>query len=145
MEDTMQLSASALLVLRFGAKNWPIKHPRPDAYRELVAARIMVPDGEDFKLMKDRWTRRIEFSNTEGTMKTALSPSAHALLCRRLAGERVEVTDETRPFYRELVDAGMMMPLHTFALGPNSAYRLTDAACDLREALNGRSNHVPSG
>ena len=80
----------------------------------------------------------------EDAMKTALSPSAHALRCRRLAGERVEVTDETRPFYRELVDAGMMMPLHTFALGPDSAYRLTDAACDLREALNGQSNHVPS-
>jgi hypothetical protein len=62
-----------------------------------------------------------------------LSESAIALLRRRLSGERVEVTDETRPFYRELVDAGMMIPLHTFALGPNSAYRLTDAACDLRD------------
>jgi hypothetical protein len=74
----------------------------------------------------------------------SLSDSALTLLRRRLAGERVEVNDETRPLYRELVDAGMMMPLHTFALGPNSAYRLTDAACDLRETLNGRSNHVPS-
>ena len=64
----------------------------------------------------------------------ALSESALDLLGRRLAGERVEVTDETRPLYRELVEAGMMMPLHTFALGPNSAYRLTDAACDLRDA-----------
>ena len=73
-----------------------------------------------------------------------LSERAHALLRRRLAGERVEVTDETRPLYRELVDAGMMMPLHTFALGPDSAYRLTDAACDLRESVNGRSSHVPS-
>ena len=73
-----------------------------------------------------------------------LSERADALLRRRLAGERVEVTDETRPLYRELVDAGMMMPLHTFALGPDSAYRLTDAACDLRETLSGRSNHVPS-
>jgi len=45
----------------------------------------------------------------------SLSESAHALLRRRLAGERMEVTDETRPLYRELVDAGMMMPLHTFA------------------------------
>ena len=50
-----------------------------------------------------------------------LSESALALLHRRLAGERVEVTEETRPLYRELVDAGMMMPLHTFSLGPNSA------------------------
>jgi hypothetical protein len=63
-----------------------------------------------------------------------LSDAALALLRRRLRGERVEVTDETRPLYRELVEAGMMIPLHTFALGRESAYRLTDAACDLRDA-----------
>jgi hypothetical protein len=73
-----------------------------------------------------------------------LSQEAQTLLHRRLAGVRVEVTDETRPFYRELVDAGMMMPLHTFALGPNSAYRLTDAACALRDGVNGLSSPVPS-
>ena len=73
-----------------------------------------------------------------------LSESALALLHRRLAGERVEVTDETRPIYRELVDAGMMMPLHSFARGNEGAYRLTDAACDLRDGLNGISSHVPS-
>ncbi len=62
-------------------------------------------------------------------MKTLiLSEPAVALLHRRLAGERVEVTDETRPFYRELVAAGMMMPLHSFARGNEGAYRLTDAA-----------------
>jgi hypothetical protein len=60
LEDTMQLSASALLVLRFRANNWRIKHPRRDAYRELVAAGIMVPDGEDFKFTEDGWTRREE-------------------------------------------------------------------------------------
>jgi len=64
----------------------------------------------------------------------ALSASALSLLRRRLASERVEVTDETRPAYRELVEAGLMIPLHTFALGPNSAYRLTNAACALRNA-----------
>ena len=64
---------------------------------------------------------------------TALSESALALLRRRLAGERVEVTDETRPRYRELVDAGLMIPLHTFLGGNESAYRLSEAACALRE------------
>jgi hypothetical protein len=49
-----------------------------------------------------------------------LSDDALALLKRRLAGERVDVTDETQPLYRELVAAGMMVPLHTFALGRNS-------------------------
>lgn len=35
-----------------------------------------------------------------------LSDAAEALLHKRLAGEWVEVTDETRPFYRELVSTG---------------------------------------
>jgi hypothetical protein len=72
-----------------------------------------------------------------------LSAGALALLRRRLGGERVEATDETRPFYRELIDAGSMIPLHTFALGRESAYRLSDAACDLRASLNGPSSRVP--
>ena len=63
-----------------------------------------------------------------------LSDAALALLLRRLAGEWVEVTDETRPLYRELVEAGMMIPLHSFARGAEGAYRLTEAACDLRDA-----------
>jgi hypothetical protein len=80
----------------------------------------------------------------EGTMQTVnLSEAALALLQRRLAGERVEITNGTRPLYRELVEAGMMMPLHTFAGGLNSAYRLTDAACDLRDVINGSTNPVP--
>jgi hypothetical protein len=73
-----------------------------------------------------------------------LSADAQALLLRRFTGERVEVTDETRPLYRELVDAGLMMPLHTFSAGPNSAFRLTDAACEMRDQLSDRSTHVPS-
>jgi hypothetical protein len=75
-------------------------------------------------------------------MPNALSKSAEDLLHRRLAGERVEVTPETRPLYRELEAAGMMMPLHTFSRGRESAYRLTDAACDLR--LNDQSSPLPS-
>jgi hypothetical protein len=73
-----------------------------------------------------------------------LSEAALALLRRRLAGERVPVTDETRPAYQELTRAGLMIPLHTFALGPFSAYRLTDAACDLRDGVNGPSSRIPS-
>ena len=61
-----------------------------------------------------------------------------------LAGERVEITDDTRPLYRELVAAGWMIPLHTFALGSESAYRLTEQACDLRDSLTGQSNRAPS-
>ena len=59
-----------------------------------------------------------------------LSWSAQALLHRRLAGQWVEVTDETRPLYRELVEAGMMIPLHSFARGAEGAFRLTESALE---------------
>jgi hypothetical protein len=67
---------------------------------------------------------------------TTLSEAALSLLRRRLAREWVEVNEETRPLYQELVEAGMMIPLHTFALGPNSAYRLTEAGADFGCAKN---------
>jgi hypothetical protein len=65
---------------------------------------------------------------------SAISEAALSLLRRRLASQWVEVTDETRPLYRELVDAGLMIPLHSFARGKDGAFRLTDAACAFREA-----------
>jgi hypothetical protein len=49
-----------------------------------------------------------------------------------LAGRTVE---ETRDAYRELVRAGLMEPVHTFVLGRDSRYRLTEAAVTRREAL----------
>ncbi len=58
----------------------------------------------------------------------ALSEAAMGLLRCRLSGEWVEVTDETRPAYRELVNAGMMIPLHSFARGNEGAYRLVEDA-----------------
>jgi hypothetical protein len=69
-----------------------------------------------------------------------LSEAASTLLRRRLTGERVNVTDETRPLYQELVESGMMIPLHTFALGRDSAYRLT---CDIRDGISAISIRVP--
>jgi hypothetical protein len=64
-----------------------------------------------------------------------MSDAATTLLHRRLAGERVEITEETRLLYRELTEAGLMIALHTSALGRDSAYRLSDVACDLRDRL----------
>ena len=58
----------------------------------------------------------------------ALSESAEALLRRRLAGERVDITEQNRPLYRELAEAGLMIPLHTATGGNESFYRLTEAA-----------------
>lgn len=63
-----------------------------------------------------------------------LSETALALLKRRIAGERVEITDQTRPFYRELVAAELMIPLHTTTGGDESAYRLTKASTAFKNA-----------
>lgn len=55
-----------------------------------------------------------------------LSSEATALLRRRLDRQHVAVDDATRPLYRELVAAGLMIPLHSFARGNEGAYRLTE-------------------
>ncbi len=44
---------------------------------------------------------------------TNLSAAAMDLLRLRLADEWVDVTEETRPLYRELSAAGLMSPLHS--------------------------------
>ncbi len=70
-----------------------------------------------------------------------LSHGAEDILRRRLAGEWVEVSDETRPHYQELVRAGLAVPLHSFARGQEGAYRLTESAT---APAAGRSSHAPS-
>ncbi len=79
---------------------------------------------------------------TPTTPPITLSETAADLLRRRLTGERVEITEQTRPYYRELVEAGLMIPLHTFAKGRDSAYRLTEAAPAWRAIA--ASSPVPS-
>ncbi|WP_435018541.1 hypothetical protein TA3x_000518 [Tundrisphaera sp. TA3] len=58
-----------------------------------------------------------------------ISPAAEMLIRRRMNREYVAVTEETRPLYRELVAAGLMEPLHSFARGDEGAYRPTELAC----------------
>ena len=70
-----------------------------------------------------------------------LSDAAQDLLRRRLADEWVEVTDETRPLYREPADAGLMSPRHSFARGRNGSYRLTEAAL---QWANRHASQLPS-
>ena len=77
-------------------------------------------------------------------MPITLSPEATALLERRLAGERVEVTDENRPVYQELAVAGMMEPRHSFSRGNDGHYRLTEAGARMRAALIAPANLAPS-
>ncbi len=77
---------------------------------------------------------------------TTLSAEALSLLRRRLAREWVEVTKETLPVYRELVEAGLMIPLATFTRGPEGAFRLTESACAMHDNMhaNGHASQVPS-
>jgi hypothetical protein len=63
-----------------------------------------------------------------------LSESALALLRRRLNRERVEVTEETRPLYRELASAGLMYPVSGFTNGPEANFRFTDEGWALRDS-----------
>jgi hypothetical protein len=65
---------------------------------------------------------------------TTLSEAALSLLRRRLAGERIAVTEENRPLFREMVEAGLMEPLTTFLHGKEGNYRPTEAACALKDA-----------
>jgi hypothetical protein len=61
-----------------------------------------------------------------------------ALSLFRLHVERrgdVRVDDTTREAYRELARAGLMVPISTFAGGPESAYRLTREGFERRDAL----------
>jgi len=61
-----------------------------------------------------------------------LSEEALALLRLHLAGQSPErASDLARPAYRELVKAGLMDPVSTFAGGPETLYRLTKAGYDL--------------
>jgi hypothetical protein len=65
-----------------------------------------------------------------------LSPAAQDLLRRRAGGECVEVTDVTRPFYRELARAGFMTPLDSILRGREAIFRMTDEAWERRIELS---------
>jgi hypothetical protein len=63
-------------------------------------------------------------------MADGRSDAARELLRRRLEGERVEVTPETMPAYRELAAAGIMFPVSGFASGTEADFRFTDQGWD---------------
>ncbi|HZW34182.1 MAG TPA: hypothetical protein VFF52_25895 [Isosphaeraceae bacterium] len=104
--QTTDLSESAVAQLRFRVKGWrfPIRERDLPAYRELVAAGIMEPDGEDFRFTEEGWARReellreaeerIERERFEPPDASSLSESARELVRRILAGTDIEVTPE---------------------------------------------------
>jgi hypothetical protein len=66
-----------------------------------------------------------------------LSEAALALLRHRIATKDAEVRPENLEAYRELVLAGIMVPLSTFRKGPESLFKFTDEGWERRhEWLN---------
>lgn len=106
------------------------------AYRELAAAGLMTPtDGESsFHLTEEGRARCREFVPQAGE----LSEVSVALLRGRLNGDE-EVNDANRAAYRELAMAGVMIPLHTFSGGDESAYRFTEEGWERRFEFIGPS------
>jgi hypothetical protein len=107
------------------------------AYRELERAGLIEPGTT--RPTRNALARRREFLPQDGP----LSPAAVALLERRLGGDD-EVTDENRAAYRELAAAGLMVALHTFAGGDESAYRFTEEGWTRRLALIAPSPAEPA-
>jgi hypothetical protein len=135
--QTVTLSESALAVLRFRAKKWPMKvnERRQSAYQELVEAGIMVPDGDDFRFTEDGWTRReeliseaqerIERERYDPPDASNLSEAAKELVRTCIAGNCPDGDETNRPAYRELVKARIMIPMGSFTKGDECVFRFT--------------------
>jgi hypothetical protein len=134
------LSENAVAVLRFEIKGWRPKNKesRLPAYRELAAAGVMepVPGSElEYRFTAEGWERReeilrdeedrIERERFEPPDASNLSETARALLRRIISDERVEITTGSRPAFRELAAARIIILRHTFARGDESGYRFT--------------------
>jgi antitoxin (DNA-binding transcriptional repressor) of toxin-antitoxin stability system len=146
--QTVTLSEAAVAVLRFEIRGWKAKRKgaRLAAYRELAAAGIMepVPGTEaDYRFTDEGYARReeilreeedrIERQRFEPPDAGNLSESARGLLRRLASGERVAVTDENRPAFRELAAARILYPVSTWAGGPEAVFRFTLLGWERRE------------
>jgi hypothetical protein len=138
------LSESAVALLRFRVKGWPIKFRESDlpAFGELVDAGILKRNGKDFGFTEEGWSRRnellaeaedrIERGRFDPPDGSNLSDGARELLRRRLAGDD-RVTPENLDAYRELSAARIMYPVSTWAGGPESVFRFTLAGWERRD------------
>jgi hypothetical protein len=137
--QTAALSESAVATLRLHVEGeqTPARERNLGAYRELVEAGIMdvVPGSERSDRLTaegrehrdailERETERIERERFDPPDARHLSGAARELL-RRLISDRVEVTPENRSAFRELAAARIILLGHSFAGGPESAYRWT--------------------
>jgi hypothetical protein len=143
--ETIALSPSAVAVLRFrfNGRKSPVREIDRGAFRELVAAGIMEPAGEDFRFTEDGFVRREEILREAEAYLSSLEPrlpdridlsdAARGLLRQCvLTNDRVQVTSENKPLYRELAAAGIMYPVSGFASGPEANFRFTDQGWDRR-------------
>jgi hypothetical protein len=145
---TVAMSESPVAVLRFRVRGYPMRHRHPEAHRELVAAGIMEPDGDDFRFTEEGWARRQELlgeaeerferERFEPPDASSLSEAARALLRRHLAGKD-QVSESNRAAYRELAAARVMMPLSGFATGPEARYVFTYWGWRMRFDLAGNA------
>ncbi len=135
--QTITLSESAVAVLRFRAMRCPMKIREQDreAFRELVDAGIMKPDGTSYRFTDDGRMRRkhilrereekIEREMSEPPDASNLSEGARDLLRRIVSGERVEIVAGNRNLFRELAAARIIYLRSSFTRGAESAYRFT--------------------
>jgi hypothetical protein len=141
---TVTLSESAVALMRFRVKGWPIKFRESDlpAVQELVDASIMEPNGQDFRFTEvGRLQRKELLAEAEDHVErgrfdppdgSKLSKAARELVRRRLAGDD-RVTPENIEAYRELSAARIMYPVSTWEGGPESVFRFTLAGWERRE------------
>jgi hypothetical protein len=135
--QTVTLSENAVAVFRLRVKGlrMPPTDRRLPAYRELVEAGIMEPDGDGFGFTAEAWARReellreaedrIERERYDPPDTSNLSDAAMALLHWIASGERVEVTKANRATFRELAAARIILLGHSFVGGDESHYRFT--------------------
>jgi hypothetical protein len=126
------------------SRSWPADQSPPDpVVRDPASRRQAESVGpRDGLRVPESVSPRYNADNTEVSIPDAItvSPDALALLNLHFSRQSLIVgganleslpgrsVEETKTAYRELVVAGLMLPMHSFVGGPESVYRLTDDA-----------------
>ena len=150
MPETFALSESAVAVLRFRVKGYRMTVTD----RSLEAFREWPPPGSwsrclgdgnpeaDYRFTEDGWARRQEHLDAAEAHLLSLEPrlpdridlseAARELVRACAAGSIPDADDATRPLYRELTKAGIMMPIGTFTKGDDTVFRFTNQGWERR-------------
>ena len=130
MPNAIALSRAAreLITRRLSGEMIELTEENRWHYERLAVAGFTVPGSAS--LTPEAMNRRGEFLPSDGP----LSAEAVAVLREHLSGHR-DVNDANRIAYRELAAAGLMEPIHTFARGDESTYRITEEGWARRSKL----------